>query len=96
MNSENLEKLSGSILLIEKTLEAINSDLAKLNTRISHENHKLVEDLIDLKNAVNEGYVDNFLIQAELNNIEKEAETLRIEVKEMMVKYYSKHSYDGI
>ncbi len=96
MNSENLEKLSGNISLIEKILEAINADLTQLNNRISHANHKLVEDLIDLKKAVSEGYVDNFLIQAELDNIGKEAETLRIEVKEMMVKYYSKHSYNGI
>lgn len=102
MEKDDLDNLNEGILAIGKKLEAIRADLKKLD--ISHyadsgrlnlfyyKQHKLVEDLAELKEAVTDGYVDDLLMHGELENINKETETLQNGVRDMLGKYYSKYS----
>lgn len=102
MEKDDLDNLNEGILLIGNKLEAIRADLKKLD--ISHyadsgrlslfyyKQHKLVEDLAELKEAVADGYVDALLMYGELANINTETETLQAGVKDMIGKYYSKYS----
>ena len=102
MNKDDLENLTGGISLIGSTLEAIRADLKKLDIssyadsgRLNifyYKQHKLVEELAELKEAVTDGYVDVLLLYGELANIHKETETLQAGVRDMVAKYYSKYS----
>lgn len=102
MNKDDLENLNEGILVMGNKLQAIYTDLKKLDIssyassgRLNlfyYKQHKLVEDLAELKEAVEEDYVDPFLLYGELANISKEAETLQAGVRDMLGKYYSRYS----
>ncbi|MBL7937069.1 MAG: hypothetical protein JNM51_14775 [Bacteroidia bacterium] len=102
MNKDDLENLNEATLLIGNTLKDIHADLKKLDVsnyansgRLNlfyYNQHKLLEDIAVLKEAVATGNVDAVLMYSELANIKKETETLQVGVSEMLIKYYSKYS----
>lgn len=102
MNKDDLENLGEATLLIGNKLKAIHADLKKLDISsyaksgklnlYYYNQHKLIEDLAVLKEAVATGHVDAVLMYSELANIKKETDTLQSEVGELLSKYYSKYS----
>lgn len=102
MNKDDLENLNEATLLIGNKLKIIHADLKKLDIssyansgRLNlfyYNQHKLIEDLAVLKEAVATGHVDAVLMYSELAIIKKETETLHVGVSEMLIKYYSKYS----
>lgn len=102
MNKDDLENLIEATLLIENKLKVIHADLKKLDISnyansgklnlFYYNQHKLIEDLAVLKESVATGCIDAVLMYSELGNINKEAETLQVGVRDMIGKYYSKYS----
>jgi len=95
-SNENFKILREDIQLIENKLQRIISDIRKINGIYSnpgrlcilkYKSHKLIEDLLELRQDANEEYADVWLMQDELKNIKEETDILDAGVQDMINKY---------
>lgn len=102
MNKDDLENLNEGILVIGNKLQLVRADLRKLDISsyassgklniFYYKQHKLIEAIEELKEAVSEDYVHALLLYGELANINKEIEELQAGVREMIETYYYKYN----